>query len=340
MHLTTKTISIAAVAISLIQLSPSWRLQSSGVTARLRGISAVDDRVVFASGSRSTVLKTTDGGETWHPWKITDETLDFRDIDAIGTTVYALSIGNGPASRIFKSIDSGKTWSEQFRASDPKMFLDAMTFWDADHGLVVGDSVDSVPCILITSDGGRTWSRVPEASLPPALENEVAFAASGTNIAVWGDKLAWVGTGAASRARVLYTEDRGRTWKVAETPVLSGKSSGIFSVAFRDAMHGVVVGGDYTRENEAVDNLALTNDGGRTWQLARGLSGFRSAVSYVPGTRTIMAVGPSGTDYSHDDGATWRPLEGTGFDTLSFAPRKKVAWGSGVRGSIARLEFK
>ncbi len=182
------------------------------------------------------------------------------------------------------------------------------------------------------------WSRVETRNLPPALENEGAFAASGTNIAVFGKSHAWIGTGAASKARVLHTADHGRTWQVAVTPVTSGSSSGIFSIAFRDAKHGVIAGGDYRKEQEAVDNLALTNDGGKTWTLARGLSGFRSVVAYVPNTNTLVAIGPSGGDYSTDDGRTWKPITGAGFDTFSFVPRKAIGWGAGANGAIVRIE--
>src|SRR6185295_18468613 len=151
-----------------------------------------------------------------------------------------------------------------------------------------------------TADGGNTWSRVPPENLPAAQENEGAFAASGTNIAVFGKSHAWIGTGAAAKSRVLHTSDGGRTWRVADTPLASGPSAGIFSIAFRDAKHGVVAGGDYTKEQAAVDNLAVTSDGGATWTLVKGLSGFRSVVAYVPGTKTptLVAIGPSGGDYS------------------------------------------
>ena len=204
-----------------------------------------------------------------------------------------------------------------------------MSFWDANHGIVFGDSVDGRHYILTTSDGGRKWSRVPTANLPPALEGEGAFAASGTNIALFGKSNAWIGTGAGAKARVLRTSDRGRTWQVSETPLVAGPSAGIFSIAFRDAKHGVVAGGDYRKEQEAIDNLAVTNDGGVTWKLVKGLSGFRSVVAYVPGTKTMIALGPAGGDYSTDDGLTWKPIEGSGFDTFSFVPRKPIGWGFG-----------
>jgi len=320
--------------------APSWTMQTSGVSVRLRGVSAVSLGVAWASGAGATVLRTMDGGTTWQKLNVTDEALDFRDVDAVDAqTAYILSIGPGPASRIYKTTDAGKTWQLQFKNEDPKAFLDAMTFWDTDHGIVFGDSVDLQFYILTTADGGRTWSRVPATNLPPAQGNEGAFAASGTNIAVFGKTHAWIGTGAAAKSRVLRTSDGGRTWKIADTPLASGASSGIFSIAFRDEKHGVVAGGDYKKEQEAVDNLAVTNDGGVTWTLVKGLSGFRSVVAYVPGTKTLVAVGPSGGDYSIDDGRTWTPLTGPGFDTFSFIPGKQTGWGAGDKGKIGHLTF-
>ena len=322
--------------------APHWTTQTSGVNARLRGLSAVSERVAWASGSGATVLRTTDGGATWQKLNVTSEALDFRDINAIDAqTAYVLSIGNGPASRIYKTTDAGATWTMQFKNDDPKAFLDAMSFWDANNGIVFGDSVDGKFYVLTTNNGGATWSRLPVAGLPPALENEGAFAASGTNIAVFGKTHAWIGTGAGAKARVLRTSDGGRSWQVSDTPLAAGQFAGIFSIAFRDAKHGVVAGGDYRKEQEAIDNLALTEDGGVTWKLVKGLSGYRSVVAYVPGakSRALIALGPSGGDYSLDDGKTWTPIEGPGFDTFSFAPRKTTGWGAGANGAIGKLAF-
>src|ERR1044072_4544239 len=214
-------------------------MQTSGVTQRLRGVSAVSEQVAWASGAGATVLRTEDGGLTWQKLNVTTEALDFRDIDAIDAqTAYAMSIGNGPASRIYKTSDAGKTWNLQFKNDDPKAFLDAMSFWDANHGLAFGDSVDKQFYILTTADGVSTWSRVPTTNLPPAQANEGAFAASGTNTALFGKSHAWIGTGAATKSRVLRTSDGGRTWQIADPPLASGPSTGIFSIAFRDAKNG------------------------------------------------------------------------------------------------------
>ena len=337
-------ITLLLFLLSLITQTPRWTTQQTGVNARLRGLSAVNSRVVWASGSMSTVLRTVDGGATWQKLTVTSDELDFRDVDAIdANTAYIMSIGNGPTSRIYKTSDAGGSWQLQFKNEDPKAFYDAMAFWDATHGIAIGDSIDGQFCILTTVNG-RDWIRVPPSSLPTALENEGAFAASGSNIALFGKTHAWIATGAAAKSRVLHTRDAGMTWQVADTPLKAGPSIGIFSIAFRDALHGIVVGGDYTKETEAIDNAAITTDGGATWKLIRGLSGYRSAVGYVPGTKVIIAVGPSGADYSENDGETWTRISGPGFDTLSFVPgtRKSsaVAFAAGIRGTMARLQFR
>jgi photosystem II stability/assembly factor-like uncharacterized protein len=330
-----------------------WTSQSAGVTARLRGVSAISAQQVWASGSGHTVLRSADGGASWTaiapPAESGAAALDFRDIDAIdANTAYVLSIGEGAASRIYKTRDAGAHWTLQYTNPDAKGFLDAMSFWDAEHGLVMGDSIEGRFQILRTVDGGAHWAKVPDSALPPALPGEGAFAASGSNIAVLGQAQAWIVTNSPGRSRVLHTADGGQSWSVVDSPLPATASAGIFSVAFRDALHGVIVGGDYKNETAAVDNVATTRDGGKTWQLAKqgqGLSGFRSAVKYIPGSaHSLIAVGPQGADRSDDDGASWTPLTlpaaSPGFDALSIAPDGATAWASGQGGALARLKLR
>jgi photosystem II stability/assembly factor-like uncharacterized protein len=316
-----------------------WTVQTSGVTVRLRGMSAVSARVAWASGANGTVLRTVNGGATWEPRPVPGgEQLDFRDIDAFSADVaYALSIGPGPASRIYKTTDGGSHWMLQFTNADADIFFDAMAFLDARRGFAFSDSVGGQFVLLATADGGGRWERIPGTKLPPAKIGEGAFAASGTNVAVYGGRHVWVGT---SAARVLRSSDTGATWTIAPTPLRTGESAGIFSIAFRDALHGVVVGGDYRQERDAIDNAAVTSDNGATWTLVsgRGLSGFRSVVAWVPGTAgSLIAIGPSGSDWSTDGGRTWAPIAGGGYDTFSFAPGTRSGWAAGDGGRIARL---
>jgi photosystem II stability/assembly factor-like uncharacterized protein len=310
----------------------------------LRGVSAASDTVAWASGNKGTVVRTVDGGATWVRRPVpAAEGLDFRDIEAISAdTAYVLAIGPGEQSRIYKTEDGGATWALQFTNPDPRAFYDAIAFWDAKTGLAMGDPVDGRFTLVRTVDGGRTWAPVPPANIPAALPGDGAFAASGTCLVVQGSRHAWFGSGGAARARVYRSADQGLTWAVSDTPIMAGNaSSGVFSLSFSDPDHGVAVGGDYRLEREPGDNLAITNDGGRTWAFAgtTRLRSFRSAVAFVPGSkgRRLIAVGPGGTDTSADGGATWAPLGDDGFHALSIAPRGRTAWAVGEQGRIAAL---
>src|SRR5262249_9431579 len=230
----------------------------------------------------------------------------------------------GAKSRIYKTTDAGQRWTLQFTSQNRKAFFDAFAFWDARTGIAVSDPVDGHFILIKTTDGGKSWNQLPTESSPQSLEGDGAFAASGTCIAVQGTKNVWFASGGAVVARVFRSTDGGQAWKASSTPITAGNaSSGIFSVAFKDDKNGVIVGGDYKKESEGGNNVALTTDGGATWSIADGPrpSGFRSAVAYVPGSRGSMfvAVGPSGSDYSLDNGKSWVPLGTDGFHAASFA---------------------
>ena len=321
-----------------------WTMQKTGIQAEFRGLSAATGKIAWASGSRNTYARTTDGGETWQVASLAEkESLDFRDVEAVNADIaYLLSIGSGTKSRIYKTTDGGKHWTAQFISKNPKAFLDAFAFWDPRNGVAVGDPVDGRAMILRTTDGGTHWVQVPAANLPPALEGEGCFAASGTIIAVQGKNHAWFATGGAVKSRVFRSTDQGLTWAVSDTPVIAGQSScGIFSIAFKDARGGILVGGDYRKVEEARDNIAKTTDGGRTWNLIKdsGMGGFRSCIAYLPGSKgmSLIATGPAGTDFSHDGGMHWTKYDTQGFHALSLAKSKPAGWAAGAGGRIATM---
>jgi photosystem II stability/assembly factor-like uncharacterized protein len=232
-------------------------------------------------------------------------------------------------------MDGGEHWDLQFSNLDPKVFLDSMAFWNAERGVAFSDSVDGQFVVFTTTDGGHKWTRVAPDPLPAALDGEGAFAASGTNVAVGSGARVWIGTTAG---RVLRSADGGKTWTVAQAPIHTDRSAGIFSIAFRNASEGIVVGGDFTKPDEARDNAAVTSDGGATWTVGTGLRGYRSVVAWSrSGRGPAMAVGPSGADISIDNGRTWSPLAADGYDTLSFAPGTSTGWAAGDHGRLARL---
>jgi len=261
----------------------------------LRGVHAVDDKVVWASGTHGTYLRTVDGGFNWAPAQVPGaEELDFRDVAAFSADeAYLLAAGPGEKSRIYKTSDAGQHWALQFTNNDPKGFYDCFGFWDHDHGIAIGDPVDGRFELLATEDGGAHWTALPQASRPEAKPKEGAFAASGTCLTVEGSSNVWFATG-GSVARVFRSRDRGRSWRVVETKMVHGAdASGIFSIAFRDAKHGLIAGGDYQNPDTDSPNLAASSDGGATWQILPVHPQFYfSAVNFVGAkSREYLAVG-------------------------------------------------
>jgi photosystem II stability/assembly factor-like uncharacterized protein len=320
-----------------------WQPQSSGTTASLRGLSAISDRVAWASGTRGTVVRTIDGGATWQVLTVPRaDSLDFRDIEAFDhRRAFVMSIGNGSASRIYKTVDGGATWALQFTNADTAAFYDCIGFWNAERGLAVSDPVRGRFRVLGTSDGGASWLEVRSDRIPPAAAGEAAFAASGTCLVVGRPDNVWIASGGGSEARVYRSGTGGINWQVASTPIRSGAPSrGIFGIAFADGQRGVAVGGDYQDPTDTTANVALTGDGGATWRLAIGHPmGYRSGVAYVPetGGRVLVAVGTSGSDYSTDGGDTWIPIDTVGFNSVAFTRASPATgWAVGPGGRIAK----
>jgi photosystem II stability/assembly factor-like uncharacterized protein len=313
-----------------------WQKQSIATDADFRGLCVVNPNVVWVSGTKGTYGRTVDGGKTWSVGAVPGAAkLDFRDVEAFSeNTAYLLSAGPGEGSQIFKTTDGGKTWALQFKNSQPTAFFDAIAFWDDSNGIALSDPVDGRFPLVITSDGGTNWKPLPRELLPQAQENEGAFAASGTCLVTQGMRDVWFATGGGKSARIFHSTDRGQTWSVTNTPVLAGiQSAGVFSIAFQDALHGIIVGGDYRKPNATASTAALTSDGGKTWTLIDGQLSFCSAVAWAKDR--WVAVGTSGSFASTDDGKTWKRLDQANYNCVGFAPSGD-GWAAGPKGRIAR----
>jgi photosystem II stability/assembly factor-like uncharacterized protein len=319
----------------------SWETAKVETTASFRGLSVVNDQVVWASGTRGTVVRTTDGGDTWSVDSLpAGGTFDLRAIQGLSDQVAHVA---ATAGRIWRTTDGGRTWSLRYQSPDTSMFLDAITFTDDRTGLALGDPIGGRFVILVTGDGGDSWTMAPDSARPIAQEGEAAFAASGTSLVFRSPRHGWLGTG-GSASRVFRTTNGGQSWTVAPSgiPPRAG-TGGVFSVAFGDALHGVVVGGDYERPDSSRGTAALTTDGGVTWVAAtRFPRGYRSGVAIrrVNADDLIaVAVGTTGSDVSRDGGRTWTPLDDTAFNAVQFAP-SGVVFAVGARGRVWRLVIR
>ena len=336
---------------------PKLTPQKSGTNQLLIAVSPVNSRVVWAAGIGGTYVLTTDGGKTWRAGVVPGaEALQFRDVYGVSEqTAYLMSIGNYPGQfRIYKTVDGGATWNIEFKNKLNNAFYDCFSFWSPDRGITHSDSVNGVFPDIRTSDG-LTWQSIAP-NMPPALAGEASFAASGTCITSQGEDNAWIVTGGQSvtGARVLATTDGGNTWNAYTTPLLSSPSAGAISVAFRDALNGMVGGGDLSTNSSMA--TATSNDGGQTWTLTNTppTPGSIFCLAYVRGKKhgdpryeravvvtaeTEPAFDSGSAAWTPDEGQTWYALPNvSGYWAVGFADPKH-GWFVGNNGQILKISF-
>lgn len=313
-----------------------WNVQNLESAASFRGLSVVNDDVIWASGTKGTVAKTVNGGEKWEEFSINGaEELDLRDIHAFDeNTAYALS--SGDVGNIYKTIDGGGEWSKIYSNDADGIFFDGFDFVSETEGYAFSDPINGKFYIIKTTDG-ENWRPIDLSKVPDCLEGEVAFAASGSSIRI-RDGHIYIGTG-GSGARIIHSADSGSTWDVMETPLLHNESAGIFSLIFWTADNGFVVGGDYEQRFDKKGNAAFTSDGGKTWSLLEMTqpNGYRSSVSRSPDLGLMLTVGPTGTDMSSDDGRNWMFVDETPLNVCEFGSR--TVWAAGPDGAVAKIKI-
>lgn len=371
------TIDLNILSMEEIEALPmpdvDMRVQESGVDASLRGVYALSETQCWASGSNGTCLRTIDG-ETWQRLSVPNsEDLDFRDVHPFDEH-NALLMTAGTPARIYRTSDGGAHWTIVHEDHREGAFFDGMDFWDDNRGVLFGDPIDGVFTILLTDDGGRSWTHADPAKIPAALEGEAGFAASGTCVAAGPDGQAIIGLGGKTglaNARLLESNDFGRCWIARQSGLPTSESMGVFSVAFFDGNEVVIVGGDYTEPVLSPDSpeiqhyfwdafqpryTRLGNDYTYLRQFPGPFMPYRSAVAAgtLDGQHILLASGYMLTFVSSDlADYFWKPLDlipGTlvhGEEhwvpwyqhAASFAPGTARAWIVGAEGKITRIDL-
>ncbi len=261
--------------------------------------------------------------------------LEFRSIAKTNDGLFMMSVGSPALLYRYSNTAVKKI---VYQEEGKGVFYDAMRFWNDKEGIAVGDVVDGCLSIIITRDGGNSWTKLPCDQLPPPTEGEGAFAASNTNIAVAGE-LTWIAT---TSSRIYFSADYGRYWQVIETPIISEKpTQGIYSIDFYNENIGIAIGGDYTDPEFNKFNKAITKDAGMNWELiAVGAEpNYKSCAQFVPNSNgiEIVAVGFTGISYSSDMGQTWTKISDEPFYTFRFL-NETTAYAAG-KGRISKLVF-
>jgi photosystem II stability/assembly factor-like uncharacterized protein len=340
----TSACAAASTAGPSVVGEPGLELQRSGTSQLLQAVSVVDALSVWVSGHGGTWARTLDGGRSWTNGVVAGaDSMQFRDVHAANaTTAWLLASGTGELSRIYRTDDGGRSWRRQWVNPEPQGFYDCLDFWDERRGFVYGDAVEGALRVLVTDDGGETWTVVPDSVLPTAQPGEGGFAASGTCAIAGPDGRGWIAAGNAARARVFITTDFGRSWTASDVPVAAGESAGLTSISMVDARRGTAFGGNLAAPEGRADNVARTEDGGRTWSLLPrpAMTGPLYGGVHVPGTGllALIAVGPRGVDASSDGGRVWRTLDARPWWGVGSAGRD-ASWIAGPEGRIARIRW-
>lgn len=320
--------------IQLLTTGPQSPSDAAGHRTSLRGLSAVNDKIVWVSGSNGTVGRSIDGGATWSWITVPGfEKRDFRDIEAFDEKTAIIMAIAEPAD-ILKTTDGGKTWKLVYENKTVGMFMDAMEFWNHDSGIIVGDPINGRFFITRTFDGGDSWHDIPYLEQPKADSTEGCFATSGTNIRALSLGEACFVSGGPLRSR-LFIRD-----KAIELPLLKGASStGANSIAVKNPHTFIVVGGDFTKDTLQDSNCFLSLDGGATWiRPTTPPHGYRGCVEYIHDS-SVLCCGTSGVDISTDNGMNWSLISSASFHVCRKAKKGKIVFLAGSGGRVAKLTY-
>jgi photosystem II stability/assembly factor-like uncharacterized protein len=318
-----------------------WTTQNAGFTNKTLGfyeISIVDQNVVWAicydgvGGLMGPAVvldftRTTDGGATWTPgWMGSDSSLAFSNICALSSTEAWVAMHHrdlSPGGGLFHTTDGGVTWSQSNAGTifDSNSFPNFVHFKNTLEGVAVGDANGGYFEIYTTTDGGNTWTRTPQASIP----NFVAGGGYGwfDGYAVLGDTI-WFGT---AGGEMYKSTDFGLTWSVS---TVSPAGYTVYEIAFNDdGQHGLT----HVRSSSATF-LFATSDGGATWTQRPSHSKWKqSKITSVPGTNmfvsTSMISSNKGSSVTTDHGVTWIQIEGTGPKAACRFLNSTTGWAGG-----------
>ena len=327
------TLLIAYFLLPIFCNAQTVKLLHSGNKVSLRGLSVVDNKTIWVSGSGGTVGKSLDSGNTWKWMTVKGfEKIDFRDIEAFDKTT-AIIMGITAPAYILKTVDGGDSWKVVYENKDTSMFLDAMEFWNEQSGIVIGDPLKGKMFIARTFDEGNTWQHIPAQNMPSVVQGEACFASSGTNIRKLNKKEAVFVTGGI-KSRMFIRDS------IIEMPIIQNKeTTGANSVAVKNSKTMIVVGGDFNTKDSTTSNCVLTFDGGKTFTVPSiPPHGYRSCVEFIK-KKTWLSCGLNGVDISTDNGTTWQWISKESFHAVRKAKDGKSVFFSGGNGRIGKLVF-
>ncbi|KIC64094.1 WD40/YVTN/BNR-like repeat-containing protein [Chryseobacterium taiwanense] len=304
----------------------------------IRAIELYDNKVWYSGTDAKFGFVDINNPQNQKQIKLSEKKLQFRTLGQDKNSFYAINI-ESPAE--FFKINKKDLISEViYRDTVKTAFYDALHFINSDLAFTFSDSDKDNRLKLAVLKNGK-WSGFKNSII--LNEGEAAFAASNTNIAST-KKYVWIATGGKA-SRILKLNLKNEEIEVFKTPFIQGESSqGMYSIDFLDDQFGIAVGGDYTKQTDNINNIATTNDGGKSWQVqASGKNaGYTTCVKIKPNSKgkEIISVGDQHISYSSDFGKTWKKIsEEKGFFVCEWVDENTVVFAGKDRIAKMKLKF-
>lgn len=298
------TLAFFGMAASAQQIQSMETLFSDKIS--IRAIELYDHKVWYSGTDSKFGFVDLKNPEDKKQIALSDKKLQFRTLAQDKNAFYTINIGS-PAE-FFKIDKKSLKYEVIFRDTAKTAFYDAFHFVNDKLAYTFSDPDPNHLLKLMVFKNGK-WAKVTNKVV--LQEGEAAFAASNTNIASTANTV-WIATGGKA-SRILKLNLKNNAFEIFNTPVIQGESSqGIYSIDFLNDTFGIAVGGDYTKQEANVNNIATTNDGGKTWQVkASGKNaGYTTCVKIKPGSKgkEMISVGDRHISYSSDFGKTWTKI--------------------------------
>ncbi len=246
--------------------------------------------------------KSIDGGLSWEAGSF-NAGNGLSQLFAIDATTCWAVFNTGSNQGLYKTVDGGLTWVKKGTAYGSGSFANVIHFFDEMNGFAEGDPLGDYYELYTTTDGGESWTRVPEANIPAPTSGEYGITG---NYCAYGDNI-WFGT---NQGRIFRSTDKGYTWDVSLTAF--GETETVGSFMF-DELNGIAYRSYLDIGVEPL--LNETTDGGVTWtEFSTTGAAFGRYFSQIPGTENTIigsamdADAGMGISISEDGGHNWTEI--------------------------------
>lgn len=283
---TVRSLILAFLVMSATAFG-QWTVQTTPTTNNLFEVHFVDTLVGWVVGQYGTMLRTSDGGETWMDVSSNFYSNYGNRVVFLDTPYTAKGWIAADGGLIMRTTNSGWSWSYESISSGSTNFYDmSIVRRDTSYQLYAVGGYRSYGSV-VASSGNGTWSA--QLQVYTGILCGITFVNRDTGFVV--------GNG----GNMYKTTNGGSSWLTAS----SGTDTNLCSIKFFNDSVGVVVGDK--------GMIRKTTDGGSTWKTIQS-GGDKVMLSVIVlGDSVAYAVGSNTTILvTADQGNTWTQEEVAG----------------------------